>query len=104
MLWLAVTPFTVYDRVPLLASLKLRLTAPAANTCTRDESKVGPNGGPVVRNSEPAQVVPLRVQVATYHIAFPLPSNTYQARNIALYCCVIAIPQPDSAGFHQMSV
>ena len=51
------------------------------------------------------QALPLTVQFdATYHIGFPALSYTYHARNMIPYCCAIAIPQPDSFGFHQRSV
>src|SRR5438477_10364866 len=49
-------------------------------------------------------MLPLMVQVATSHVGLPLASYTYQARNVMPYCCAIAMPQPDSLGFHQMSL
>src|SRR5438552_13823756 len=44
------------------------------------------------------------VQVATSHVGLLTASYTYHARKLTPYCCAIAMPQPDSFAFHQMSL
>src|SRR5262245_59608872 len=80
---------------------------PTVEEATRLASNVGPNGGPVVRITGPVHVFPDSVQLATSQRGLPgfALSYTYQARKTELNCCVIAMPQPDSAGpAHHMSV
>src|SRR5450755_3565989 len=80
---------------------------PAGNTCTCVGSKLVPRGGPVVRNTSPAQLLPVESTAqlgTTYHTGLPKPSYTYQAANITEACCVIAMPQPGSSGLRQRSV
>ena len=81
-----------------------KLDAAVQGHFAEKDDNAGPKAGPVVRRRSPEQAAAESVHVATYHMGLALPSYTYHARNIVENCCVIAIPQPDSFGFHQMSV